>query len=60
MVDGKGRQNGDSLFQSRSSTMAHFLPGTYNNQYMILDLKRVELQKSLHDDALWIIEQIPG
>lgn len=60
MVDRKGRQNGDSLFQSQSSTMVHFLSGTYNNQYMVLDLKRVELQKSLHDDALWIIEQIPG
>ncbi|KXJ12225.1 phospholipase B-like 1 [Exaiptasia diaphana] len=33
--------------------------GTYNNQYMILDLKRVELNKTLHDGALWVVEQIP-
>ncbi|KXJ12240.1 Phospholipase B [Exaiptasia diaphana] len=32
---------------------------TYNNQYMILDLKRVELNKTLHDGALWVVEQIP-
>lgn len=34
--------------------------GTYNNQYMILDLKRVELKKSLLSGALWVVEQIPG
>lgn len=33
--------------------------GTYNNQYMVLDLKRVKLQKSLDDGALYIVEQIP-
>ncbi|KAK3755108.1 hypothetical protein QZH41_017928, partial [Actinostola sp. cb2023] len=33
--------------------------GTYNNQYMILDLKLVELNKTLHDNALWVVEQIP-
>ena len=36
------------------------LTGTYNNQYMILDLKRVELKKSLLSGALWVVEQIPG
>ncbi|XP_053393318.1 phospholipase-B 81-like [Mercenaria mercenaria] len=34
--------------------------GTYNNQYMILDLRKIELEKTIHDDALWIVEQIPG
>ncbi|KAH3863783.1 phospholipase B-like 1 [Dreissena polymorpha] len=34
--------------------------GTYNNQYMIVDLKQIELQKAIHDDALWVVEQIPG
>ncbi|XP_075606888.1 phospholipase B-like 1 isoform X2 [Balearica regulorum gibbericeps] len=33
--------------------------GTYNNQYMVLDLKKVKLQKSLDDGALYIVEQIP-
>ena len=34
--------------------------GTYNNQYMILDLKLVELNKTIHDGALWVVEQIPS
>lgn len=34
--------------------------GTYNNQYMVLDLKQIDLQKNIHDDALWVVEQIPG
>ncbi|KAL9959898.1 hypothetical protein ACROYT_G033271 [Oculina patagonica] len=34
--------------------------GTYNNQYMLLDLKQVELKKSLLRGALWVVEQIPG
>nr|XP_033791098.1 phospholipase B-like 1 [Geotrypetes seraphini] len=33
--------------------------GTYNNQYMILDLKKIELQKSLGHGTLTIVEQIP-
>ncbi|XP_065418492.1 phospholipase B-like 1 isoform X2 [Chrysemys picta bellii] len=33
--------------------------GTYNNQYMVLDMKKVKLQGSLDDGALYIIEQIP-
>jgi hypothetical protein len=35
--------------------------GTYNNQFVILDVKEVEPDKNLiHDGALWIVEQIPG
>lgn len=34
--------------------------GTYNNQYMVIDLKRVHLGRALDDGALWIVEQIPG
>ena len=26
---------------------------------MIIDLKRVELKKNIHDGALWVVEQIP-
>ena len=37
-----------------------YISGTYNNQYMLLDLKKVELRKTLHNGALWIVEQIPG
>ena len=34
--------------------------GTYNNQYMVLDLKKIHLNQSIDDDALWVVEQIPG
>ncbi|XP_034508832.1 phospholipase B-like 1, partial [Ailuropoda melanoleuca] len=33
--------------------------GTYNNQYMILDLKQITLKQSIADEALYIVEQIP-
>ncbi|XP_004693314.2 PREDICTED: phospholipase B-like 1 [Condylura cristata] len=33
--------------------------GTYNNQYMVLDLKKVKLKRSLGKGALYIVEQIP-
>ena len=34
--------------------------GTYNNQYMVLDLKKITLKSNIGDDALWVVEQIPG
>lgn len=35
--------------------------GTYNNQFMIVDLKKINLDKKiLEKDTFWIIEQIPG
>ncbi|XP_014689697.2 phospholipase B-like 1 [Equus asinus] len=33
--------------------------GTYNNQYMILDLKKVNVRHSLDKGTLYIVEQIP-
>ena len=33
--------------------------GTYNNQYMIIDLKKVVLGEKIMDGALWVVEQIP-
>jgi Phospholipase B len=36
------------------------LSGTYNNQYMVIDLNRLTLGEPTEDGALWIIEQIPG
>ena len=35
-------------------------PGTYNNQYMVIDLKQIELNSVVKDNALWVVEQIPG
>ncbi|KAL1776026.1 phospholipase B-like 1 [Sigmodon hispidus] len=33
--------------------------GTYNNQYMVLDLKKVHIKNRLDKGALYIVEQIP-
>jgi hypothetical protein len=35
--------------------------GTYNNQFQILDMKRIDIEgKNIYDNALWILEQVPG
>ena len=40
---------------------ARYNSGTYNNQFIILDLKLIDLElKVIKDNAFWIIEQIPG
>lgn len=36
------------------------ITGTYNNQYMVLDLNKVKLNESIEDGALSVVEQIPG
>lgn len=40
--------------------MSPNVSGTYNNQYMVLDLKKVKLKYSLDPGALYIVEQIPS
>ena len=37
-----------------------YTTGTYNNQYMIVDMKKVTLGRELADGTLWVVEQIPG
>lgn len=39
--------------------LAVLLLGTYNNQYMVLDLNKVKLRQGIEDGALYIVEQIP-
>ncbi|XP_072043162.1 phospholipase B-like 1, partial [Amphiura filiformis] len=44
--------------QEWADALAKYNSGTYNNQYMIIDRKRIS--KEIEDNALWVIEQIPG
>ena len=47
--------------KSWTEIFARYNSGTYNNQFMIVDLKLVDLEnKAIKDNAFWIIEQIPG
>ncbi|XP_043110212.1 phospholipase B-like 1 isoform X3 [Puntigrus tetrazona] len=52
--DLKNKHNGTSRLSFSS------YPGTYNNQYMVVDLKRVSLGKQIEDWSLTVTEQIPG
>lgn len=41
-------------------TVRRYNSGTYNNQYMIIDLKLFTPKEELKEGLLWVIEQIPG
>ncbi|XP_065910196.1 phospholipase B-like 1 [Dysidea avara] len=40
--------------------VSQYNSGTYNNQYMVVDLKLIQLNQSLPDNSLWVVEQLPG
>uniref|UniRef100_A0AAV2LRY3 Phospholipase B-like n=1 Tax=Knipowitschia caucasica TaxID=637954 RepID=A0AAV2LRY3_KNICA len=43
-----------------AQVFSKFNSGTYNSQYMVLDLGRVTLRHSIREGALTVVEQIPG
>lgn len=43
-----------------SKILSRYNSGTYNNQYMIIDLKKIKKKQKVSDGALYVIEQIPG
>lgn len=43
-----------------ASVFSKYNSGTYNNQYMVVDLNKIHLQQDIEEGALFIIEQIPG
>lgn len=43
-----------------AKTFSRYSSGTYNNQYMVVDVSKVHLGSSLEDGALTVVEQIPG
>ncbi|XP_046581881.1 phospholipase B-like 1 [Haliotis rubra] len=42
-----------------ATALSRYNSGTYNNQYMVVDLKKIQLGSTILDDALWVVEQIP-
>jgi hypothetical protein len=46
--------------QQWAQTFARENSGTYNNQYMILDMKLYTPRAALPDNLFWVAEQIPG
>lgn len=37
-----------------------YFTGTYNNQYMLIDLNKIHLGDVIDDGALWVVEQMPS
>lgn len=50
----------DTLFPVLAPLSLPSLVGTYNNQYMVVDMSKITLGKQIEDWALTVVEQIPG
>lgn len=51
------------MYKVFSAEIVHILfciSGTYNSQYMVVDLNRISLGHSMENGALTVVEQIPG
>ncbi|XP_028990893.1 phospholipase B-like 1 [Betta splendens] len=46
--------------QEWAQIFSKYNSGTYNSQYMVVDLHRISLGHSIRDGALTVVEQIPG
>ena len=46
--------------QEWTTIMSENNGGTYNNQWMVINYNKVQLDGSLDDGALWVYEQLPG
>lgn len=46
--------------QQWGEVMKKYNSGTYNNQYMVMDLKKFHPNVSIDDGAFYVVEQIPG
>jgi len=44
--------------QEWAEIVAHNNSGTYNNQYMVIDLKLFSPGQELQPNLLWVIEQV--
>lgn len=55
-----GRRSSQITILQADEFVLFRISGTYNSQYMVVDLSRVSLGHSIRNGALTVVEQIPG